>query len=850
MDAGLIAMRMRLSGGSQVAAEAEIADTAIEKTAATTEAAGKRANRAAGGIRSSLTKQITAMRSIGRGLTKYVTAPILGVAAISGKFALDFDRNMRNVNSIAQLPQRQFERLKQSVLDLAGPTAQTPNTLAEGLYDLVSSGFNADEALFVLHKSALAASAGLTTTEVATKAVAASLNAYELPARRAGQVSDRLFETVNRGVLTFDQLATTIGDVLPFASQMGVGLEQVGAAISTMTKGGLSAAESTTRLKNTLTTMLKPGKELGKVLEGMGVSGEELVRKKGLQGALEAILAQTDGTKSAVAELFPNIRALGGVLALTGIHAKSAGEDLAAFKDTTGATAQVLHEQEKSFGFQMQRAWARLQAVLIEIGTQVLPIVVPPFIALLGAVSGAVNAFGDLPAPVKSTAGELAVLAALAGPMLLFASATLTAAKNLGILQATEAGTALNKGRLGRLGAGVAGIGAITAGQAIGGKPAEAVGNIAGGAALGFGVGGPWGAAIGAGAGAALTFGPELLGLVETEKKLTPLQARLKASSRAMGDAYMAASKQAENLRKNEGELTHAHRRHDKATYAVAQAQSHLNLTRQISGPNSRAVIRDEIRLARAKRQVTAATKAENQAQRKHGVELQVTKEMLRQAILQERRRIRVLDDSEKSLLAQRDRLKELAPNSDRLKSVNQQLTKVWEKQREVQAAKNKTEMQAAQTVGPKYARFLREGADKALKYGGAVKAAKREVAALSRTLKLLEIQIRSTDSAFEQGSLESRLSDPGGIRDQLEGAEGRQGRVEGHAHKHGGRGRPNTTSTEPTAGSSALEKLMSGGRGQRTVHHQPVIVALDARGRRVLAEGVVEVQDDEDARA
>ena len=506
MDGGLIAMRMRLSGGKQVAAEAEVADAAIEKNAATVEAASKRTTAASGaagrGIRRSLTNQITAMKSIGRGLTKYLTAPILGVAAISGKFALDFDRNMRNVNSIAQLPPKQFERLKKSVLDLAGPTAQTPNTLAEGLYDLVSSGFSAEEAIGILHKSALAASAGLTTTEVATKAVAAALNAYELPARKAGQISDQLFETVNRGVLTFDQLATTIGDVLPFASQMNVGLDQVGAAISTMTKGGLSAAESTTRLKNTLVTLLKPGKDLAKTLKSMGTTGEELVRKKGLQGALEAILATTDGSKEAVAKLFPNIRALGGVLALTGIHAKSASEDLDAFKNTTGATAQVLAEQEKSFGFQLQRAWAQLQAVLIEIGTQVLPIVVPPFLSLLHTVSGVVHTFAGLPSPVKAAAGELAILAALAGPMLLFASAVLTAAKNLGILQATEAGTTLNRGRLGRLGAGVAGVGLMTAGQAIGGKGGEAIGNIGGGAALGFSVGGPWGAAIGAAGGA------------------------------------------------------------------------------------------------------------------------------------------------------------------------------------------------------------------------------------------------------------------------------------------------------------------------------------------------------------
>jgi TP901 family phage tail tape measure protein len=418
MDAGLIAMRMRLSGGKQVAAEQGIATGAIKEGETAVNTANKNIARSSTGIRRSLSQQIASMRSIGRSMTRFVTLPILGVAAISGKFALDFDRNMRNVNSIAQLPERQFKRLKQSVLDLAGPTAQTPNTLAEGLYDLVSSGFDAAESIVILRKSALAASAGLTTTEVSTKAVAAALNAYHLPARKAGMVSDTLFETVNRGVLTFDELATTIGDALPFASQLSVNLGEVGAAISTMTKQGLSSAEAVTRYKNVLVTMLKPGEDLSKVLKDMGTSGEALVKKKGLQGALEAILAQTDGTKQAVAELFPNIRAMGGVLALTGKNAKFAGEDLEAFQRTTGATAKVLAEQEKSFGFQMQRAWASLQAVLIEIGAEVLPIVIPPFLHLVGILRDTIHWFSKAPAPIKRAAGELILLAALAGPML------------------------------------------------------------------------------------------------------------------------------------------------------------------------------------------------------------------------------------------------------------------------------------------------------------------------------------------------------------------------------------------------------------------------------------------------
>ena len=78
----------------------------------------------------------------------------------------DFDKAMRNVNSIAQLPKKQFKSLSDNVLELAKKVNQAPQTLAEGLYDLVSSGFDAAESMVVLESSAKAATAGLTTAEI------------------------------------------------------------------------------------------------------------------------------------------------------------------------------------------------------------------------------------------------------------------------------------------------------------------------------------------------------------------------------------------------------------------------------------------------------------------------------------------------------------------------------------------------------------------------------------------------------------------------------------------------------------------------------------------------------------
>jgi TP901 family phage tail tape measure protein len=354
------------------------------------------------------------MAQVGSTLNRGVTLPVLAIGAAGGKVAVDFDKSMRNVNSIAQLPEKQLQRLEKRVLGLAGSTAQAPRTLAEGLYDLVSSGFDADESLSILDKSARAATAGLTTTEISTAAVAAVLNAYHLKAGQAGRTSDQLFETVNCGVISFEDLAQNVGDVLPFASSLDVGLGQVGASIATMTKQGISAPETMTRIKNVMVTLLKPGEDLSKALDKVGMSGEELVRKKGFQGALEAIISTTDGSKESISKLFPNIRALGGVLALTGDNARSAQQDLAAFKDTTGATDKALSEQSKSVSFKWNKFKSELEATAVEAAPMFLEVGKE----VVGELGDMVRWFDKLSPSTKSAIVQIGLLTAALGPLL------------------------------------------------------------------------------------------------------------------------------------------------------------------------------------------------------------------------------------------------------------------------------------------------------------------------------------------------------------------------------------------------------------------------------------------------
>jgi TP901 family phage tail tape measure protein len=325
-------------------------------------------------------------RGVTRSMTGFVSAALGGYAAgraLNAAFqaviggAVQFDARMRNVNSISQLSERQLAGLSSQVLDLSRHLPQSANTLAEGLYDIASSGFQGAAGLIVLNNSARAATAGLSDTATSAHAITGVLNAYGLQAKDAKDVSDTLFQTVNLGVLNFNDLAQGIGQVVGTAAAAKVDIDQLGEAIATMTKGGIVPAEAFTSLNQVLAQIIQPSQALSQVFKQLGYeSGASALETKGLAGVMDDIRRVTGGDVTALSTLFTDIRALRGVTALMTDQGRLYAETIhswdAAHKGA-GATAVALAEQMKSVAAQWQLFKNRAEAAAITLGSHLLP---------------------------------------------------------------------------------------------------------------------------------------------------------------------------------------------------------------------------------------------------------------------------------------------------------------------------------------------------------------------------------------------------------------------------------------------------------------------------------------------
>ncbi|WP_347246321.1 phage tail tape measure protein, partial [Thermogutta sp.] len=316
--------------------------------------------------------------TVGSMISAGITLPLLGMAKTGVDAASSLDREMRNIQSISKATDDEIATLSDTFVRMSmdiGITTDSAEKLAAGFYDIQSSGFSGADAMKVLEASTKAASAGLTDTAVASRAITATLNAYGMSADQATRVSDTLFRTVDIGVLTFEDLATNLGDVVGTAAVAGVTIEELGAAFATMTKGGISAAESATALNQLMLSFISPTEGAREAAAALGIElSATALQSKGLGGAMAEIAEKVGGDAEAMAALFPNVRALKAALALTREEAKPFAEDLEAIGKSAGATQAAFAIQTRSFSAQMASFKNSLQGLFISLGQIILPV--------------------------------------------------------------------------------------------------------------------------------------------------------------------------------------------------------------------------------------------------------------------------------------------------------------------------------------------------------------------------------------------------------------------------------------------------------------------------------------------
>jgi len=330
-----------------------------------------------------------------------------GAGAAAGTFlvagieqATAFEDQLRTINTVAGLSDDVLGKMGDDIQALSRETGKTTEDLAAGMYDLVSAGVPAGEAIGVLRDSAKLAVGALGTTGETVDLVTSVMNAYGMEAKDSAKITDVFAKAVMDGKVTAAELGTSIARVAPIAAQAGISMEELSAGYALLTAKGVPAAEASTQMRSAISALLTPNAKLLAIQEKTGIQFAKLAKEKGLSVALEELRKSVGGSDEAFAAALGSIEAYGFAVNVTGENADAMALQIEESGNSAGLAAAQYAEKSKSVAEQGKRLVATFATFAQDVGG--------PFVGGLGQAVFALNQLGQafgIPLPAAKILG-------------------------------------------------------------------------------------------------------------------------------------------------------------------------------------------------------------------------------------------------------------------------------------------------------------------------------------------------------------------------------------------------------------------------------------------------------------
>jgi TP901 family phage tail tape measure protein len=259
---------------------------------------------------------------------------------------------------------------------------------SDGLYYIISAGFNTSDALHILQYSMeTAAATGASMTSVSS-ALTSILKDYNLSASSAGSITNQMVAAVVAGKQNFQEFANVIGEVGDVASRSGVSFSEAAAAEATMTQQNprvLRDAQDLMHLFETLAfktdTIAANAQKLGINFDATSFSSMNLMQK--LQ-----YLAHIAGgdTTAAFNKLLTDQTSARAAFMLLVNGGQNYANILQSISTNTNALSVAFQQAQATIAQRLHQVGAALSVVSYELVTMISPVVIGALSALTGFI--------------------------------------------------------------------------------------------------------------------------------------------------------------------------------------------------------------------------------------------------------------------------------------------------------------------------------------------------------------------------------------------------------------------------------------------------------------------------------
>ncbi len=363
------------------------------------------------------------------GLLRKASLGVGGALALAGvegvKMSVRFQASMERVHTQAGAAQSQIKGLSDQILRMSGrSTAQGPMALSKGLYDFISVGMKAKQAMLALGQAANLADVGQSNLEQTAAALAGAWKSGISGATNFNMAAATVNATVGAGKMTMQDYVEALGTgILPAAKGAGITFKNLGAAVAVLTDENYKGSSATAQLATALHFITDPTSKATKAFKDLHLTQYQLadsIRKTGsLQPALKLLhdrlssVSDPNRRASDLGAIFPGGR--GRVLQVLLNQYDNLAQKQKQIEGTTKNFGDSVRRTHETASYKIHAAWARVQVGLIRFGDMLGKYVVPIIARVLqagakllvwlsgmpGRIAAVVHWFHGLPGPLK-----------------------------------------------------------------------------------------------------------------------------------------------------------------------------------------------------------------------------------------------------------------------------------------------------------------------------------------------------------------------------------------------------------------------------------------------------------------
>ena len=343
----------------------------------------------------------------------------IGIAGGAVESQREFNKELYQLWTLTDLTSGGIENLGEEIRGLVYDYNVFAAAGTKAMYQIYSATFYAADATEILETGMKAAAAGVSDVMAAVDMTTTVLNAYGMAASEATRVNDLLFTAVRYGKTTYSELAGQFGRLAGVAAPAGARLEEMTAAIATLTRQGIMTDWAVTSLRQTIMSMFRPTGKLAGVIKALGYeTGRSLIQQNGFVGALKMVKEKADATGIPLENLFTNVRAITAVLPLLTTASEGFALDMERTAMATGTMDIAFQKVEQSWDYRIERLKSQLNDLGLSFGEMLIPAVesfLEVWASIAGGIEGVIDLLGPLGEMIAAVAGQMAAGATAAG---------------------------------------------------------------------------------------------------------------------------------------------------------------------------------------------------------------------------------------------------------------------------------------------------------------------------------------------------------------------------------------------------------------------------------------------------